>query len=135
MSADKKRALESSDRQRMAEALNKIVTTQSGFISAVDTFKQYNETVIGDLDRRIDVKRQEWRDLNEELDHKLKNGQLELEQKLKEYGRRAVIDILKQTNETVIGNDELQVRVYMVYIVVHCVHRVHCVHCTIRIAT
>jgi len=95
-----------SERKLLADAVNNISKSQVSFATAVDVLQTLNSSAIGDLDRAIAVKRQELQDVSDELDRKVKNGQLDKDQQIKEYGRRAALEILKQTGEVAVREDE-----------------------------
>ena len=97
-----------SERLELAKAISNVSNKVDGFIAATESFKNFTKEALVKLDLDIDSKRLELADLQKQIEHKIVNGRIDIDVALREYKREGAVAMLKEMNETVISDKELQ---------------------------
>jgi len=92
----------------LSKAINALVTKQDAFVKAVEMMDELKKEEIIKYDLEIEAKQEELDKLEEEYKHKLKNMQIETDQKISEYRYEQALSILKERDEIPIGAAEFQ---------------------------
>lgn len=96
-----------SERLELAKAISNMSSKADSFMSAMENFKSFSKDALVKLDLDIEAKRLELDDLKKQIEHSIKNGKIDVDVALREYKREGAIAMLKEMNETVIPNKEL----------------------------
>ncbi len=107
MPVTKKPAVPESERLQLARAMNNVVKHQEGLVKAMTEFKILETDHLEDLDRKIDVKRKELGDLDEEMEHKRVRGKIDCDNDIAKYRRDAALKMLEETKEVAIEAERL----------------------------
>ncbi len=97
-----------SERLELAKAISNVASKVDAFVSAVDVFKSFSKDSLVKLDLDIEAKRFELDDLKKEIEHKVRNGKIDIDVALKEYRRDGAVEMLKALHEAVIPEKELE---------------------------
>lgn len=82
------------DRLQLAASINNLVLRGEQFTSAIESLNQFTKERLVQLDIQITSKKQEFSELNHQLENEYKNLQIKLKQELDEYKISAVDKIL-----------------------------------------
>lgn len=97
-----------SEKLQLARAINNITKSREAFNSAVEAFNSLEQEHLKDLDLRIEEKRQELKDAEEDLIQKRKRGEIDCDNDLAEHRRTAAIRFLSETREEPIETTVLE---------------------------
>lgn len=92
----------------LAKSLNTLVTKQDAFSKAVDSLKEFSRESIEELVREIDAKKEELNEIEKSISVKEKDGKINLEQRLKQYGYEEALKIIQDNGQTVIEDEQYQ---------------------------
>jgi hypothetical protein len=95
-------------RLEFSKAIQALTTKQDAFVKAIEALEQFKKEELIKFDLELEAKQEELKLLDEEFKHKLKNKQIECDQQFAEYGYKTAMELLKERDETSIGNSELQ---------------------------
>ena len=96
-----------SERLELAKAISNMANKADTFIAATESYKTFSKDTLVKLDLDIEAKRLELDDLRKEIEHNIKNGKIDVDVALREYKREGAVAMLKEMNETVISDKDL----------------------------
>lgn len=95
-----------SDTLAFAKAINSLGEKQEDFIKAVNAIKELKAKTLSEIQLEIKTKRDELNDLQKDYENKKKDLQIKLDQELKEYGYEKAIEIIGESGEIGVDEDE-----------------------------
>jgi hypothetical protein len=95
-----------SDRLQLAQAINNLVCRGESFVTALEGLSNFSKERIIDLDLQIQAKKQEYQDLNLNLENQFKDNEIKLKQNLQENKLLAVKEVLDSLNMRYVSNLE-----------------------------
>jgi hypothetical protein len=97
-----------SDRLQLAQAINNLVCRGESFVLALEGLSNFSKERIIDLDLKIEAKKQEYQDLNLNLENQFKDNEIKLKQNLQENKLLAVKEVLDTLNMRYVTNVEFE---------------------------
>ncbi len=97
-----------SDRLQLAQAINNLVCRGESFVAALEGLSNFSKERIIDLDLKIEAKKQEYQDLNLNLENQFKDNEIKLKQNLQENKLLAVKEVLDTLNMRYVTNVEFE---------------------------
>jgi len=97
----------SEQRKQLIKVVETLATKQEAFIKAVDSFEKCTKDLVWDLDKDIELKKEELEKLNKNYENQLTDGKIKLEHDLKMLEYDTVLEILKKKNQIPYSEPEL----------------------------
>ena len=95
------------DRLQLAKAINNITAFGLSFKNSLDSLHEFSHQRLSDLDLKIETKKREYVDLNNNLVNDFKSNQIKTEQELNEFQLKACEKMASKYNMSVVKNEEL----------------------------
>jgi hypothetical protein len=89
----------SEQRKQLIKVVETLASKQDAFVKAVDSYDKLTKELIWDLDRDLELKKEELEKLNKNYENQLTDGKIQLEHDLKMYEYDTVVEILKKKNQ------------------------------------
>lgn len=93
-----------SERFELAKSISNICTKMESFNNSVNDLNTYSKDILNKIDLDISTKKIELSEIENNIQHSIKNSKIEIDLYLREYKRDASIEILTELDETVITN-------------------------------
>lgn len=95
------------DRLELAKAISNLTTKEDAFMKAVDALQNFKEDGLKRLELDMESRKLDLEELKQNIEHIKKNGQIEVDQFIKEYKYDGARKILDDRDEIPIEMDEL----------------------------
>ena len=96
-----------SERLVLSEHIAKCTATMEKFLEATQQFQDYRTEIFADLDRQIESKTKEHEDYSQKMSREEEEARITTQQRIKEFKRSAALQILSETLEVPILEQEL----------------------------
>lgn len=96
-----------SERLVLSEHIAKCTSTMEKFLEATQQFQDYRTEIFADLDRQIESKTKEHEDYSQKINREEEEARITTQQRIKEFKRNAALQILEETHEVPIIEQEL----------------------------
>ena len=97
----------SEKRKQLIKVVETLASKQDAFVKAVDSYDKLTKELIWDLDRDLELKKEELEKLNKNYENQLTDGKIQLEHDLKMYEYDTVVEILKKKNQMPFSEAEI----------------------------
>ena len=95
-----------SERLVLSEHIAKCTATMEKFLEATQQFQDYRTEIFADLDRQIESKTKEHEDYSQKMSREEEEARITTQQRIKEFKRTAALQILSETLEVPILEQE-----------------------------
>ena len=92
----------------LAKSINAIVTKQDAFTKAVDALNSFKEETLNELALQIEAKQSELEELEKQFKVKQKDGEIEVSQRIKEFGYDEAVKIIQENGQIVVLEEEYE---------------------------
>lgn len=97
----------SEQRKQLIKVVETLVTKRDAFTKAVEGFETCTKDLIWNLDRDIDLKKEELDRLNKHYENQLTDGKIKLEHDIKLFEYETIIAVLKSKNQIPCSETEI----------------------------